>query len=135
VTRDPESGVWILLETRPGRKFRDIWAKDDRLTALRYFRNIVDTERFGHRPQLQDYIGPAFRLQFKNLLEAVPFEELEVLNVEPLKGSRGAVYKAKRRCPQKIEMPEAGEQTVALKSLQSLSQEDTEDLMKEVCPL
>lgn len=132
MTRDPESGDWILLETRPGRKFRDIWAKDDHLTALRYFRNIVDTERFGHRSQLEDYLGPAFRPQFKNLLEAVPFEELEILNVDPLKGSRGAVYKAKWRCPQKIEMPKAGEQTVALKSLQSLSSEDTEDLMKEV---
>lgn len=132
MTKDPDSGDWILLETRPGRKFRDIWARDDRLTALKYFRNIVDNERLANRPQLEDYIGSAFQPQFKNLLEAIPFEELEISDEDPLKGSRGAVYKATHRCPQKIEMPEAEMQKVALKALQNISEEDKEALMKEV---
>jgi len=90
----------------------------------------VDTERFANRPQLQDYIDPAFRSEFNNLLEAVPFEELEILNVDPLKGSRGTVYKAKWHYPQKIERPEAGQQTVALKSLQNYLKKKRKILLK-----
>jgi hypothetical protein len=133
VTQNPETFEWFLLETTPGMKFREIWKASDRTAALTYFRNLVDRHTYGEPERLKETLGLRYNPKYENLLELIPFNQFEFDQEHPpMRGSRGLVYKASWKRPQKIGLAPRADLKVVLKTVQVTSEKEKEGIFKEV---
>ncbi len=109
-TVDPSNGTWYVLETKPGKRFRQIEADFDIHVARSYFRRVVDQQRIGQTLELEDVLENTFEpnysaprsdlvKQYTGLINAIDFQEISICDLTPLGGQHQSVYKAmwKRR--------------------------------------
>lgn len=123
VTTD-DDGDWLLLETKPGREFRELASKFSLSAARAAFRRKVDAACFG-RPHnlgcvLQNTYADLTGIDaYLDLADTVRHEELLSWEPIPLGGHSQDVYRAKWECPPRLGMLSATTFDVVLKRIWS----------------
>lgn len=111
VTADPDNGTWYLLETIPGRKFRNLASEFGINAARAHFRRIVDQKRHGQTLQLADILQGTYNSanaewleRYCGLVDAINFADISLEATTPLGGRNLDVYRATWTCPGKIDI-------------------------------
>jgi len=81
---------------------------------------------------VQDALGIHYRPEYENLLELIPFSQIEIASGTVLRGAKGVVYKAVWKCPAKVGLGTGKEMNVALKTIPASSVRALEDFVREV---
>lgn len=116
MTKDPTTQEWLLLETLPGRHFRQLRKSHGELAAIKYFRGVIDNARESSVETLQDALGIDFKPEYLNLLQLIPFSEILSIDTKPIgRGAHGVVYRGVWNCPQKTGMEGPERKAIAFK--------------------
>ncbi|KAF8857495.1 kinase-like protein [Acephala macrosclerotiorum] len=132
---DPESKKPYLLETRPGRKFRNLVKEFGLRSARSHFRSIVDSFRLKRSSRLRDILQNVDETiswvgeeKYEGMVDAIPFSELVLTNER----ASGNVHFAKWRCKQKLDMAEPREIEVVLKRIWPPDRRHAQMLIREL---
>lgn len=139
ITLDPISGKPYLLETQPGRKYRNITNELGLQAARGYFRAIVDRTRLGRDLRLRDVLQHVDREiswvneeKYEGLIDAIPFSEISLIN-ERARGTGGEVYFGKWVLTQKkLGMAQLQDKDVVLKRIWPPTTRSRQMLIHEV---
>jgi hypothetical protein len=94
---------------------------------------MVDHHRYGEPELLKETLGLNYNPKYENLLELIPFNQFEFDQAHPpMRGSRGLVYKASWKRPQKTGLAPRDDLEVILKTVQVTSEKEKEAIFKEV---
>ncbi|KAI9684106.1 MAG: Interferon-induced, double-stranded RNA-activated protein kinase [Trizodia sp. TS-e1964] len=133
VTQDPQTKTWYLVETSPGKVFRQIWDDQDRCAAQKYFRNIVNRHKFGLPTLLKESLGIKYEPKCERVAELIPFDQFEVdKDQTPINGSHGYIYKAVWKEPHKIAKQSCYGEWVVLKSICFQNRDDLDSIFREL---
>jgi hypothetical protein len=133
VTKNPNDGQWLLLETILGGDFRREWQLYDERTALRHVRGMVD--QMNCVIMRADDVLPDQDQHRKVLhgLEVFHFHQFDTSGAEKIgTGYWGTVFKTIWHCPKKVDMVEREDRVVAIKAMKSSDPKEREFFLREV---
>ena len=136
MTVDPDTRQPYLLETAPGKKYRQLASKFSRSAARRYFRAIIDRQRLNRSLELRNVLQQIPEAdkaleEYEGIVDVIPECELEIEG-RAKTGQNRNVYFARWRCPAKLGMAGEEELQVALKGVTSHEKLRARNLAREV---